>query len=121
MTNARPPATLAEADPSARSEDTVEMAGMPASAAVRTDVFETAGHAALFDPLQESRCDACGAALLSEPDEREPYGYGVRGRGVYLWSRGDEIRFEDAPLCASCASALGMVALARWEIEEEEG
>jgi hypothetical protein len=43
------------------------------------------------------------------------------GLGVYLWARGDEIRFEGAPLCTACASAIGMTALARWEIEEEEG
>jgi hypothetical protein len=38
-----------------------------------------------------------------------------------MWARGDSVRFEKAPLCASCASAIGMTALARWEIEEEEG
>ena len=43
------------------------------------------------------------------------------GQGVYLWARGDEVRFERAPLCPSCASAIGMTALTRWEIEEEEG
>ena len=42
-------------------------------------------------------------------------------RGTYLWLRGDRVVLEDAPLCASCASAIGMTALARWEIEEEEG
>jgi hypothetical protein len=45
----------------------------------------------------------------------------VPGQGVYLWARGDEMRIESVPLCASCASAIGMTALARWEIEEEEG
>ncbi len=43
------------------------------------------------------------------------------GEGVYLWARGNEVRYEKAPLCPSCAAAIGMTALARWEIEEEEG
>jgi hypothetical protein len=43
------------------------------------------------------------------------------GRALYVWTRGDEVRREEPPLCASCAAALGLTALARWEIEEEEG
>ena len=69
---------------------------------------------------EPSRCDACGAAVedgAADDDE----GYDVPGRGVYVWTRGDEVRFERVPLCASCASAIGAAALARWEIEEEEG
>jgi hypothetical protein len=55
------------------------------------------------------------------PEGETTDGFGIPGRGVYLSARGDEIRFESVPLCASCASAIGMTALARWEIEEEEG
>jgi hypothetical protein len=62
-------------------------------------------------------CDACGAPVVPDEDD----GYSLPGEGVYLWTRGDEVRFERAPLCASCAAAIGMAALARWEIEEEEG
>lgn len=47
------------------------------------------------------RCDAC-----SEPIEGEPF-----GQGMYLWSRGDEVRSENAPLCESCSTAIGMAAL----------
>lgn len=67
----------------------------------------------------EVRCDACDAVL--PPATEDDDGYDVPGFGVYLWTRGDEVRFEKAPLCGSCASAIGMTALARWEIEEEEG
>jgi hypothetical protein len=63
------------------------------------------------------RCDACSGPLPPEEDD----GFQLRGQGVYLWTRGDEVRFEKVPLCPSCASAIGMTALARWEIEEEEG
>jgi len=79
-----------------------------------------ASHEVLFETSDVAVCDACGARL---PDEAaaDDGGPGASGRGAYLWARGDEIRLEDVPLCASCACAIGMSALARWEIEEEEG
>jgi hypothetical protein len=80
--------------------------------------FRVVSHEALFAAKRETRCDACGAVLAEEDDEDN---FGVEGRGAYLWARGDQVTVEDAPLCASCASAIGMTALARWEIEEEEG
>jgi hypothetical protein len=82
--------------------------------------FVVASHEALFVDDSLAVCDACGGPL--EEDETDPpEGYRVPGHGAYLWSRGDETRIENVPLCASCASAIGMTALARWEIEEEEG
>jgi hypothetical protein len=79
-----------------------------------------ASHEVLFAPPEGVQCDACGAAIATVVDGDDE-GFGVPGEGVYLWARGDEVRFERAPLCASCATAIGMTALARWEIEEEEG
>lgn len=87
------------------------------------DEVVVASHEALFAPDRE-RCDACGAPLPARgdgADADDDEGFGVRGQGVYLWTRGSESRVEKAPLCAECASAIGMTALARWEIEEEEG
>lgn len=96
--------------------DTDPLAG-PALAA-DTGEFVVASHEALFEPAGPARCDACGEPLDGdEPAE----GYGVRGQGAYLSARGDQVRFDEVPLCPSCASAIGMTALARWEIEEEEG
>jgi hypothetical protein len=77
-----------------------------------------ASHDVLFEPIDQAGCDACGQPL---PLEDDCDGYGIPGSGVYLWKRGDDVRLEKVPLCASCASAIGMTALARWEIEEEEG
>jgi hypothetical protein len=57
------------------------------------------------------RCDACDAAIEGEP----------AGRGLYMWTRGDEVRFEEPALCPSCATAIGVTALAMWSVEEEEG
>jgi hypothetical protein len=83
------------------------------------DVF-IASHEVLFEEVEAERCDACGGRLGREDLDREE-GYSIPGRGAYLSKRGDRVEVEEAPLCASCASAIGMTALARWEIEEEEG
>lgn len=80
--------------------------------------LEVAGQDPVVADPEDTRCDACGAVLPAIEDDE---GYELPGRGVYLWLRGGEVTFEHAPLCASCASAIGMTALARWEIEEEEG
>jgi hypothetical protein len=94
-------------------------ASIPAAPdAAPADAWSVASHEALFASQAEPRCDACGGALPSAGDDDLPYAV---GRGVYVFARGSESRVEHAPLCASCASAIGMSALARWEIEEEEG
>ena len=77
-----------------------------------------ASHEALLASSEEARCDACDAIIPAVDGDE---GFDVPGAGVYMWTRGSEVRFEKVPLCASCASAIGMTALARWEIEEEEG
>ncbi|HSY22668.1 MAG TPA: hypothetical protein VK841_11165 [Polyangiaceae bacterium] len=97
----------------------LQAASVPAkNASPDPGAFRVVSHEALFAAKRETRCDACGAVLDEQDDEDA---YGIEGRGVYLWARGDQVTLEDAPLCASCASAIGMTALARWEIEEEEG
>lgn len=65
-------------------------------------------------------CDVCGEPV-SEDDEGAETPWSVSGHGLYLWARGGKIVYEEPPLCASCGTAIGMSALARWEIEEEEG
>lgn len=64
------------------------------------------------------RCDVCGDAIAEECEDE---GYAVGGSALYVWTRGAEVRYEEPPLCPSCAAAIGVSALARWEIEEEEG
>ena len=63
---------------------------------------------AVMPPGEELRCDACG-----EPIDGEP-----AGLGMFLWTRGDDVREEDAPLCAACATAIGMTAIA---VAEDDG
>lgn len=80
--------------------------------------FAVLGHEALFEESPEPMaCDVCGAEVGEDSGE----GPAVPGQGLYLWSRGEEMRREEVPLCDACAAALGVTALARWEIEEEEG
>lgn len=65
---------------------------------------------------EQARCDACGGAV------QEGEGGALPGKGAYVWSRGGgDIRREEVPLCASCGAAVGMTALSRQAIEEEEG
>jgi hypothetical protein len=67
---------------------------IPANIDTKPDVFE---------------CDSCGKRIDGEP----------AGRGLYVWTRGDEVRYEEPPLCSSCANAIGLAALALWELEED--
>ena len=84
--------------------------------------FVVASHEVLFVTSDEARCDACGCAIEAGANPDDP-GSSIMGnaRGTYLWVRGGETTLESVPVCAACAAAIGVTALARWEIEEEEG
>jgi len=56
------------------------------------------------------QCDSCGRWFEGEPG----------GAGLFLWTRGDEVRYEEPPLCESCASEIAVGALVKWDSEEEE-
>lgn len=85
--------------------------------------FVTAGHAILFQDNEAHRCDVCAEMLADAGGSAssDDSGYDVTGRGLLVWSRGEERRYQEPPLCSSCAAAIGVSALQRWEIEEEEG
>jgi hypothetical protein len=55
-------------------------------------------------------CDMCGEHFEGEP----------AGSGLFLWTRGDERRIEEPPLCETCAQNVTLDALTRWGVEEEE-
>ena len=85
--------------------------------------FFTVGHSVLFTDTDANRCDVCAEPVgdgKEDPDD-DTTGFDVKGRGLLVWSRGDERRYQEPPLCSSCAAAIGVSALQRWEIEEEEG
>ena len=55
-----------------------------------------------------ARCNACDQPITGVPG----------GSGLLLWTRGDEVRFDEPPLCAHCATAIGVTALCQWELDE---
>ena len=55
-------------------------------------------------------CDKCGKWFDGEP----------AGAGLFLWTRGDEVRYEEPPLCETCASEITVGALVKWDSEDEE-
>jgi hypothetical protein len=61
-------------------------------------------------PAKGFQCDSCGKWFDGEPG----------GAGLFLWTRGDEVRYEEPPLCEDCASEIAVGALVKWETEEEE-
>jgi hypothetical protein len=64
-----------------------------------------------LDSAQDQLCDACGTIIVGEP----------AGRGLLLFVRGDDTIREEPPLCERCAHAIGMTAIHRWEMEEDDG
>jgi len=63
-------------------------------------------------PVKQFVCDSCGGTFDGVPG----------GAGLFLWTRGDEVRFEEPPLCEECASEISVGALLRSDMgEEEEG
>lgn len=117
------------------------LAGVPAAQAqAHDDGGRAAGrcemidHTALFGPQassiggdhattatgpgsQPTECHACEKPIYASDDE----GFAVPGRGLLVFTRGDERRAEEPRLCASCGAAIGMTMLTRWAIEEDEG
>lgn len=63
------------------------------------------------DAPEPLRCDACGARIVGEP----------AGRGLLVFVRGDDVVREEPPLCESCALAVGVTAVRRWDLDEDEG
>jgi hypothetical protein len=59
---------------------------------------------------REYDCDVCGKHFEGEP----------AGAGLFMWTRGEEVRFEEPPLCPECADSVTQGALSRFETEAEE-
>lgn len=55
------------------------------------------------------RCDACGDAIEGVP----------AGSGLFLWTRGEEIRYEEPPLCERCAYAIAVGGTLQTDLDEE--
>jgi hypothetical protein len=62
--------------------------------------------------VKKYECDSCSGEFEGEP----------AGSGLFIWSRGDEVRYEEPPLCQECASKITLGALMSFgDDEEEEG
>jgi len=108
-----------EGDADTPATGPVEMGAVPPpSQECRAEAWTAASQDVLFERAEGAACDACGRIM---PRPVESQGYAEPGQGLYVWVRDKEVRLDPAPLCASCAAAIGVTALARWEIEEEEG
>lgn len=55
-------------------------------------------------------CDACGKTFEGVPG----------GAGLFVWTRGSEVRYEEPPLCDDCANEIAIGALMKWDVEEED-
>ncbi len=75
--------------------------------------FATATHELLFAEANARLCDVC-ATPLDDVDEEQ------QGAGVYLWSRGGEIRREEVPLCPACSTTIFASALGLIDFDDEE-
>ena len=82
--------------------------------------FISASHAVLFEK-SDDRCSVCSCKLDAACSDDDDDGTFATSRGLLVWARGDERRYEEPLLCSECASAIGVSALQRWEIEEDEG
>ena len=56
-------------------------------------------------------CDGCGDIFEGPP----------HGSGLFVWTRGEETRYEEPPLCEQCASRISARFMAVVEEEDEEG
>ena len=76
--------------------------------------FAMASHELLFAEANERRCDVCATSLDDAADEDN------EGTGMYLWSRGGEIRREEVPLCEACSAAVLASAFGFIDFDDEE-
>lgn len=81
----------------------------PRSAPVQASIPEEA-EPANAPAARSFHCDSCGRTFPGEPG----------GAGLFVWTRGEEIRYEEPPLCDRCAYEISIGALMRWSAEEEE-
>jgi hypothetical protein len=97
----------------ASAEDVAPGSARPPPVAIPIDSYADAALARERDATERAlgRCDACDREIEGEP----------AGLGLFLTTRGDEVRFEEPPLCSWCATAIGLSAGEDAEIEEEEG
>lgn len=61
-------------------------------------------------PPRTYLCDLCEKDCDGDP----------AGKGLFLWWRGTEMRFDEPPLCEDCAKRITLGAASKWALEDEE-
>ncbi len=70
--------------------------------------IDDVAHAALREQRKTpTLCSVCDVEIKGEPTST----------GLLMWTRGDETRFDEPPICSECAKTLNVSAMARWEEE----
>lgn len=92
-------------------ESTLPAPATPISCAADEVALAALCRARLEVEAARIHCAACGTTIDGKPE----------ASGLLVWTRGDEVRFEEPALCRGCATAIGVTAARDWEIEEEEG
>jgi hypothetical protein len=86
----------------------------PAAPSAKKPAVRSAGHEILFETDATLRCDACRAEIREDEGER------VSGRGLLVFARGEEVRYEEPWLCDACATAIGITQHRIWDLEDDE-
>lgn len=72
-------------------------------------IDDVAMAARLSKRRRQPACSSCNRPINGRP----------AATGLFMWTRGDEVRYDEPPLCGCCASTVTMVALHRWHCGEE--
>lgn len=55
-------------------------------------------------------CSVCDAEIIGEP----------ASSGLLMWTRGDDVRYDEPPICSDCAKTLNVTAFARWSVDLDD-
>jgi hypothetical protein len=58
---------------------------------------------------RELSCSLCDAELAE----------GAASSGLFMWTRGDHVRFEEPPLCARCSGDVSVSAFLSWPWDDD--
>lgn len=72
----------------------------------------SASHTLLFEVDETPRCAVCESSLANTEEPAT--------RGLLVFARGEEVRYEEPPLCDACGAAIGVTQRRLWDLEDDE-
>lgn len=60
--------------------------------------------------LRNRHAESIHCAICEDVIEGE-----IHSTGLMMWTRGDDVRYDEPPLCGPCASSISVSAWARWQ------